>query len=296
MTAFTDIDLSRVAAPQIVEALDFETILAAWKADFLARYPDAAGELDLESEPVVKLMETGAYRELVLRQRVNDGARAVMLAYATGTDLENLAAIIPMEKKMLDAGDDEAIPPVEPTYEDDDDFRSRVQLAPEAFSTAGPDGAYIWWALTVTDCKDASVDSPNPCEVVVTVLGRDGDGTPTQALLDEVAAVLTDGAVRPLTDQVTVQAPQILEYPVAATLEFYDGPDQAVVLAAAREAAQAYADEMHGLGTVVSLSGIYAALHQPGVRTVHLTNPAADIESGVSQVPYCTSISVEAAS
>ncbi len=35
-------------------------------------------------EPIVKLLQENAYREVILRQRVNDAAKAVMLAYSTG--------------------------------------------------------------------------------------------------------------------------------------------------------------------------------------------------------------------
>lgn len=206
--AFTAIDLSQLPAPKVVEELAFEQILEACKADFLARYPEAAAELDLESDPLTKLLETLAYREIVIRQRVNDGARAVMLAFAGDSDLDHLAALVPVARKTIDPGDPEAVPPLAPAMESDTEFRARVQMAPEGFSTAGPDGAYIYHALAVTGCRDASVASPNPCEVVVTVLGRDGDGTPGQDLVDQVAAVLDHAMVRPLTDQVTVQPPR----------------------------------------------------------------------------------------
>jgi phage-related baseplate assembly protein len=33
-----------------------------------------------------------AYRELLLRQRINEGAAACMLSHATGDDLDNIAA------------------------------------------------------------------------------------------------------------------------------------------------------------------------------------------------------------
>ncbi len=291
-SAYTAIDLSQLPAPKVVEELSFEDILADWKTDFLERYPEAATELDLESEPVVKLLETGAYREMVLRQRVNDGARAVMLAFSKDGDLDHLAALTPVKRKTIDPGDPDAIPPIDPTMESNEEFRGRVQMAPEGFSTAGPDGAYIFHALTVTGCRDASVASPNPGEVVVTILGRDGDGTPDQSVLTEVETTLGNSMVRPLTDQVTVQAPEILNYTISGTLFFYEGPDPSVVLAEAKAQASAYTSNRHRLGDAVTFSGIYAALHQPGVKKVILTSPAADIIAQGHQAPYCTNITV----
>jgi phage-related baseplate assembly protein len=294
-SAFTAIDLSQLPAPKVVEELSFEDILTDWKTDFLGRYPEAAAELDLESDPVAKLLEIGAYREMVLRQRVNDGARAVMLAFSGDSDLDHLAALTPVERKTIDPGDPNAVPPIDPTMESNEEFRGRVQMAPEGFSTAGPDGAYIFHALTVTGCRDASVASPNPVEVVVTILGRDGDGIPDPAVLTEVESVLGNSMVRPLTDQVTVQAPEILNYTISATLEFYDGPDTGVVLAEAQAQANQYTSDRHRLGDAVTLSGLYAALHQPGVKKVNLASPDVDISAQGHQAPYCTNIIVVAA-
>ena len=86
------IDLSLLPAPAVVETLDYEAILSALKADLIARAPELAPALQLESEPLVKLLEVAAWRETVLRARINDAARAVMLPWATGADLDNLAA------------------------------------------------------------------------------------------------------------------------------------------------------------------------------------------------------------
>ena len=74
------IDLSTVTAPQVVEALDFEAIFAQLKAELLARLPGVADVLELESEPLTKLIESHAYRELLYRARVNDAARRQLLA------------------------------------------------------------------------------------------------------------------------------------------------------------------------------------------------------------------------
>lgn len=86
------IDLNQLPAPDVVEELDFETILAERKATLISLYPEdqqeaVARTLMLESEPLVKLLEENAYRELIWRQRVNEAARAVMLACAAGNDL-----------------------------------------------------------------------------------------------------------------------------------------------------------------------------------------------------------------
>ena len=75
-----DVDIAQLGTPDVIETLSFETLLAELKADLVSRYPDIANTIDLESEPTVKLLEVAAYRELQLRARYNDEARALLLA------------------------------------------------------------------------------------------------------------------------------------------------------------------------------------------------------------------------
>lgn len=142
--SFTGVDLSRLPAPQVIEPLDFETILAQSLAQFQVYFP--AFDATLESEPVMKLIQLFAYRELVLRQRLNDAARAVMPAFATGPDLDALAALFGVERFILTPADPEV--GIAEVLESDTDFRRRMVLAPEGFSVAGPVGAYIFHALS----------------------------------------------------------------------------------------------------------------------------------------------------
>lgn len=293
MTGFSFIDLAKLPVPTVINALDYETILAAMTADLVARSPELAPALQLESEPLVKLLEVCAYREMLIRARINDAARAVMLATATGADLDNLAALFGVTRLILDAGDLLATPPVPETLEADAEFRVRTQLALEGFSTAGPVGAYTFHALSADPMvKDVFVDSPTPGEVRVTILSRETDGTPTAPVLSAVSAALNADDVRPLCDLVNVQPATILTYTVDATLELLDGPDGAVVLAASQAAVTAYVAAAHALGRDVTLSGLFAALHQPGVSRVTLTQPAAEIVVAPTEAAYCTGIAV----
>lgn len=288
---FTAVDLSQLPPPDVVEQLDFETILAEMVADLQAR--DSAFTAMVESDPAYKILEVAAYRELLIRQRVNEAARAVMLAYANDGDLDNLGALFGVTRLVVDPGDPDAIPPVPPTYEANDDYRRRIQLSLEGFSTAGPEGAYIFHALSADgQVLDASATSPAPGDVVVTVLSRTGDGTADQALLDTVDATLSAEDVRPLTDNVTVQSATIVNYTVDATLYFYSGPGSEQALANAQAAIEAYTEKQHRLGLDVTLSGIYAALHQSGVQRVDLAAPAANIVVDRQSAAFCTGITL----
>lgn len=289
----TPIDLSQLPTPRVVERLDYEEILAALKDELLAEDASLAEVLELESEPLTKLLQVVAYRETVLRARVNDAARSVMLAYAQDEDLDHLGALFGVERLETDPGDPDAIPPEPAEYESDSEMRRRIQLSLYGLSVAGPEGAYVYHALSADgDVLDASAHSPEPGEVVVSVLAREGDGSAGSELLASVEAAVSAEDVRPLTDHVTVQSAEILDYTIEATLFTDPGPDPQVVIDAAREAVEAYAEAQHRLGRNVTRSGLYAALHRPGVTRVTLEAPTETLEVSRQQAAWCTDISL----
>ena len=98
-----------------------------------------------------------------------------------------------------------------------------------------------------------------------------------------------------MTDNVSVQSATIVDYAVAAELVMYPGPDSEVVRQNAVAALQRYVDGVHRIGYDVTLSGIYAALHQAGVQRVNLVSPAANIIIDDGEASYCTSITVTVA-
>lgn len=296
--AFTVVNLSQLPAPNVVEPLDFESILTAILNDFYARMAEAGQEFTalVESDPAYKLAEVAAYRELLVRQRVNESAVAVMLAYATGADLDQLGANVNVARLVRIPADDTTVPPTPAVMESDEDFRARIQLSPEAYTTAGSEGSYIFHALGAdADVKDVQAISPTPGVVTVYVLSRSGDGTAAQTLLDKVDATLSAETVRPMTDQVGVQTASIVNYQITAELVMYPGPDSNVVLQASRDAITAYAESVRRIGYDVTLSGIYAALHQPGVQSVNLTSPATALEIGDGEASFATAITVTVA-
>ncbi|WP_417777084.1 baseplate assembly protein [Stutzerimonas xanthomarina] len=297
----TAIDLSRLPSPNVIESLDFEQILAERKAYLLSLYPEAeqaaiATALELESEPLNKLLQENTYRELILRQRINDAARAVMLAHAVDSDLDQLGANYNVQRLLIDAGDPTAVPPRAAVYESNADFRRRIQLSPEGYTTAGSEQSYIFHGLSAApDVADISAISPTPGAVTVYVLSRSGDGAASEPLLATVAQALNQEAVRPMTDNVLVQSANIVSYSIVAELVMLPGPDAAVVRAASLAAAEAYAAGQHAMRRDVTLSGLYAALHQPGVQRVELASPAANIIIGHGEASHCTGITLTVA-
>lgn len=99
--------------------------------------------------------------------------------------------------------------------ESDENFRERIQIAPESFSVAGPTGAYEYWARSAhQDIIDVAVVGPpdtEPGNVNIYPLMRDGE-LPTQDILDAVFETCDDRDTRPDTDYVHVLCPEAIEY------------------------------------------------------------------------------------
>lgn len=293
------IDLSRLPAPDVVETLDYETLLARRKARYIGLHPPAqraavAKALQLESEPALKLLQENAYLEIVLRQRINDAARARMLAYAEGNDLEHIAANYNVRRLVVSPADPTASPPAVAVMEDDDSLTERTQLAFEGLSTAGPREGYKFHARSADGrIADVSAISPEPCEVVVTVLGIEGDGRVGRAVLDNVETALSDEDVRPLADRLTVQSARIVRYEIDATVYTKTtGPEREIVLAESRRRTDAYRKASRRLGRDIDRSAISNALFAEGVSRVELRQPAEDVELDETQAGYCTGVTV----
>lgn len=292
------IDLSQLPAPLVVESLDYETLLAERKAGVIALYPleeqDAVMKtLALESEPITKLLQESTYRELVLRQRVNEAAQAVMVAYANSGDLDQLAANNNVSRLVIIPANNNAIPPMAAVMESDADFRLRIPQAFEALSVAGPTGAYEAHARRADGrVADASAISPSPACVTVTVLARAGNGEASPELLDIVRAALNDEDVRPVADRVTVQSAAIVDYQIDAVLYIYPGPEAEPVHAAAQTRLETYINTQRRLGRDIRTSAIYAALHVEGVQRVELAAPVVDVVLDRTQAAHCTGYSL----
>lgn len=288
-STYTAVDLSRLPAPQIIGQVDYETIYAGNLAKLLEYFPDF--DATVESDPAVKLLELFSWRETVIRAEFNDRAKGNMLAYASGGDLDNLAAPFGVTRLLITPGDPTTDTP--DVMESDADFKRRILLAPEGYSVAGPEGAYIFHALTgAPAASDASATSPSPGDVVVTILARDGDGTAPQDLLDAVLAYLSDKTRRPLTDHVTVQSATIVPFAIEATVTTYAGPDSSLVLAQQQAQVEAYVAESFKLGRDVTRFSILAAMGCAGVQNVTLSSPAVDIVLDRTQAAHCTGITI----
>ena len=102
----TAVDLSRLPAPQLIEAPDYESILSA----MLARLQtlDPAFDALVESDPAMKILQVCAWFVLLERQRVNEAARGCMVAFAIGSDLDHLGALFGVARLEVTPADPES--------------------------------------------------------------------------------------------------------------------------------------------------------------------------------------------
>lgn len=160
--------------------------------------------------------------------------------------------------------------------ESDAAYRERIRTAPESYSTAGPQGAYEFWAKSTSAAiLDVHAYSPAAGKVTIVPLLVGGQ-IPGQDVLDAVAETLEDRGIRPLTDQVTVTAPTPVPY--NTTLTYYisrsrsaEVPGIQVAVSAAVAAYQLW--QRSKLGRHINPSELIARVMAAGALRVVPTAP-----------------------
>ena len=266
-------ELAGLPTPQVLETLRFETVFDALLRDFQVRYPQYSALL--ASDPAIKLIEVAAYRELLLRARINEAARANLLAFAVGHDLEHLGAFYGVSR----------LP-----QEQDEPLRRRIRARIMGFANAGGAAHYRYWALSASpEVADVAVDSPGPGRVRISVLPTGHSDTVPEALLETVRATVLRDDVRVLTDTVEVVPVSLVPVTVAAQIWLYPDTPMAVFEGLAprliRELAQAAV-----LGWDLTQSWLIGQLQQPGVHKVALSEPATDIRIHSTQAVRLTDV------
>jgi len=187
--------------------------------------------------------------------------------------------------------------------ETDDHLRTRIQAAPNQFSSAGPAGAYRFFALGVDpSIIDVQVVSPAPGTVNVYVLtgpvavqpvaAPNATGIAGSALLSSVQAALTADTVRPLTDTVVTSSVTEIDYQINATITLYSDVDPTQTMGAAATAIQQFAIELASeIQRDIVPSQIITALSVAGVYEVTLSAPIyTQLTAG--QWANCTNIAL----
>ena len=158
----------------------------------------------------------------------------------------------------------------------DDEFFEMLKDSEGAWSCAGPENAYKYFAKSVSsDIVDVVINSPNPGEVEIFALMNDGTAAGS-AVKSMISAACNDKDVRPLTDTVIVGDPDETEYDITFTYYMNNGSDKsaAEIAADVSEAVNNYILWQAGkLGRSINPSKLIQMIMDTGVKRVVLTAP-----------------------
>lgn len=258
-----DFDLSSYPPPRVIEELDFEALFARFRDSMVARMPEIAPVIALDSEPVAKLGQVHSYIEMLVRARINDAARANLLAYATGADLDHLAAFYDVVRLQ---------------GESDERLKTRVILAIQGRSTGGTAPRYravaLGASLRVADAVVYRIGT-DPT-VHVAVYAADNNGVADQTLIDVVSAALNAPEVRMVNDTISVQSAVFQVVDVEADIWLLPEASNSLIDVLPGLLRDAWAAET-GLGFDLTRAWLTARLMVSGVQRVEILNPTSDV-------------------
>jgi phage-related baseplate assembly protein len=258
--------LSALPTPAVIEELSYEAILSALMVDAQARFDAAGIDYDvgaLESDPVKIILEAAAYRELLLRARINDAARANLLPFAGGTDLEHLSAFYGLTKLV---------------GETDTQLVERTLLAIVGRSAAGPEERYEAVARSVDariiDAHIYQVDGGPALHCVL--LTSDNGGVPDDTLKADVLAALTADDIRSINDVITVGAAVSAVVNITADVWLRPDASQQIITDLPALITSEWATVAR-IGDDLALSWIDSRMHVDGVSRVEIVAPATSV-------------------
>lgn len=257
------------AANAAIGKLDFEAILAECKSALqsILQQRRSLSAIDVaalpESDPICKILEVLAYREMLTRQRMREAVRACFLSTAIREDLVRLSALIIPEQEAADTAMD-----------GETALRGRVVDEFRHIHTAGSRNAYIELAKQAGDPQvlhDVTVERRSRGVVGVTLLYAPNSAPDARAAVQAaVAAKLGDESVRPIGQQLIVDDAEIVQYRIRATLGIRDRLGAAETLAAARDAVLRFVNARYGFGRAIYRTAVLSALQLPGVDYIVL--------------------------
>lgn len=266
MSEFSLADLAALPTPEIIETIDFEAILALRKQDLVDRAGAFGFNYDtvgLETEPGLILLQEASYKEVWLRARGNDIARAHYLYYARGAEVDHLGAFY----------DTTRLP-----GESDDRYKARIILGVQGRSTGGTGPRYRYVAMSASlRVLDAVVytEGISP-QVNIAIFATDNNGVADSTLLALVNAAVQAENVRMVNDRIVVRSAVVNVVAVTADIWLLPNADVTILTELQNTIPAAWAAEA-GLGRDLTVSWLNSRLMVSGVQRVVLTSPTADV-------------------
>uniref|UniRef100_A0AB39CA16 Baseplate assembly protein n=1 Tax=Aliivibrio phage vB_Alvi_H905 TaxID=3234039 RepID=A0AB39CA16_9VIRU len=242
----------------------------------------AALENAAPSDPSYRSALAYAYREMYFRQDSNEQAKGVMLAFAKGAQLDHIGSTY--YRTPLGS------PVVRLDSENDVSYKTRLQLSPEGYSVAGPEGAYRFFGLSAdSDIRFLKPISPRPAVMSLYLLTYSNGGVATDELCRKVENYVWP--YRPMGDRVTAYPAELIRYTVTAELLVEKGSDLSAIQTKALEETAFYTLNENKFGGYVSDSGLKDAMTVGNVKKVNLIG-WSDKVAEVHQVPLCDGITI----
>jgi phage-related baseplate assembly protein len=312
MSRLSVINLTELGRMLVLESIDIEKIIAdrmgRFKALWMKYDPPNGAQYDvgeLEFDPIRITQENAAFYEMVMRDRVNQAARAVTLAFAVGSDLDAIASRYPGGV------------PRDPA-ERDEHYKRRVWHSPNVLSPHGTAESYVFWALTADptlhDASATTVEGTG--RVYITLMAESGSVAnmkwvrkidpltglfistrgepaiaplPTLQQIIDVRKYVLDEARRGLTDEIITLAPKVSHTNYRARIWLFPNVSVDLAIESIERSVANLLESQRWLGYDHARMSFDAALAQLGVHHAIIDEPVKDVmvsDRGVVQVGF----------
>ncbi|KAA6405668.1 baseplate J/gp47 family protein [Candidatus Tokpelaia sp.] len=265
--------------PEIIEELSATALLERKKALLQSLYDKNGLPFNVSAiayDPANIQLEVSVFDELLLRARINDAARATLLAFATGSNLDAL-------------GDFHGV--LRLPNETDEAYRRRIRLFVSGARGGGTADYYRYHALSANSAvKDAIVYRQGKSPIIyIAVFGDTADGSVGEQLLADIAAYMRDPKICMTSDTLEIVSAVRIFVPVKAEIWLYQAAQANASERAAANLRSRWQDRQ-ALGRPLTQSFIISSLMIDDVARVHLQVPAEDIEAAPNEAIAITDI------
>jgi phage-related baseplate assembly protein len=285
----------------VVKVPDIELILSERMAAFVALWrqydPPMAADYDvarLEFDPAKIIQEQGTAAHVNVLSRVNQAARAVTLAFATGTDLDGVASRYPGGVPRVASEIYTSTDSIIDRMVKDGRYRNRIWLAPNALASAGTAESYEFFGLTALpgarDVSATALRKPDEVVSILTVLMEGANPIPTEDQLLTVYRAINTEANMPMADVLSVQAARPITFVYNVDVWLHEWADKTDIIGSEdetvapelrggtiREALSKKIEGLKWLGTDHSRDDIAEAINQYGVHSAHILDFPGDV-------------------
>lgn len=326
------IELSQLPAFDVLETISTEDIISERMAELVQFWaqndPPNAAQYDvgnLEFDPIRINQECCAYFELMLRDRVNQAARAVSLADATGDNIDHIASRYPGGMPRMTPTNTPGLT----VAESDSAYKTRIWLSPNTFTQNGVYENYVFFVLTaeqaantpLRDCQATS--TPGDPDIYIYLLA---DGSPVTAMTDDNGNYTGEFSAFPnpiptedqivaaldyleapgmgrmgLTDVLHALPPGVVNATYDIQIELFPGWDEVMTMSQLYPALASLIESQRYLGYSHTRSAIDGALKVSGVSSVNVLSPQPPqgsldpdilVPAAINEIVFITSVSL----